>query len=82
MPSAHTAAGVAYAVAVGAGAPLVALPVGGLASAVAWSRLSTGRHFPTDVAAAAALGVVIGGAVAVARRRTAPTEEEGPSYST
>ena len=68
MPSAHTAAAVAYAVAAGSAAPVIAVPVGALACAVGWSRLSTGRHFPTDVAAAVGLGLVIGGAVAVARR--------------
>jgi undecaprenyl-diphosphatase len=67
MPSAHTAAGVAYAVAAGASAPLVAAPLLALAGGVAWSRLSTGRHFPTDVAAAAAVGIVAGGAVVLTR---------------
>ena len=70
MPSAHTAAGVAYAVAAGAAAPAIAVPVGALACAVSWSRLSTGRHFPTDVLAATGLGLAIGGSVAALRRRT------------
>jgi membrane-associated phospholipid phosphatase len=56
MPSAHTAAGVAYAVAAGAAAPAIAVPVGALACAVSWSRLSTGRHFPIDVVAEFGLG--------------------------
>jgi membrane-associated phospholipid phosphatase len=78
MPSAHTAAGVAYAVAAGAAAPKVAVPVGALACAVSWSRLSMGRHFPTDVAAAIGLGLLIGGSVGVIRRRKKP-EPEGSS---
>jgi undecaprenyl-diphosphatase len=69
MPSAHTAAAVAYAVAAGAAAPAVALPAGALALAVAWSRMSTGNHFPTDVAAAVALGAATGATVAVIRRK-------------
>jgi undecaprenyl-diphosphatase len=70
MPSAHTAAAVAYAVAASSAAPAIAVPVGALACAVGWSRLSTGRHFPTDVAAAVGLGLVIGTTVAAARRAT------------
>lgn len=72
MPSAHTAAGTAYAVAAGAAAPAIAVPVGALACAVSWSRLSTGRHFPTDVVAAIGLGLMIGGSVAAMRKRTTP----------
>jgi membrane-associated phospholipid phosphatase len=68
MPSAHTAAAVAYAVAASSVAPVIAMPVGVLASAVSWSRLSTGRHFPTDVAAAVGLGLVVGGTVAAVER--------------
>jgi membrane-associated phospholipid phosphatase len=69
MPSAHTAAAVAYAVAAASAAPVIAMPVGALAGAVSWSRLSTGRHFPTDVAAAVGLGLVVGGTVAALERR-------------
>ena len=81
MPSAHTAAGVAYAVAAGAAAPAIAVPVGVLAGAVSWSRLSTGRHFPTDVVAAIGLGLLIGGSVAVMRRRkkSEPSRERSPA---
>ena len=69
MPSAHTAAAVAYAIAAAARAPIVGVPLGALASAVSWSRLSTRRHFPTDVAAGAVLGLATGTAVAVVSRR-------------
>ena len=63
MPSSHTAAGVAYAVGAGSQVPLLGLPVGATAFAVGWSRLSTRRHFPTDVTAGAFLGAAVGAAV-------------------
>jgi undecaprenyl-diphosphatase len=72
MPSAHTASGVAYAVAAGAAVPAVGAPLGALALVVGWSRLATRRHFPTDVAAAVLLGVVVGAAVAKASDRFEP----------
>jgi len=70
MPSAHAAAAIAYAVACGTRAPIAGIPLGVLACAVSWSRLSTRRHFPTDVAAGALLGTATGAAVAVLSRRT------------
>jgi undecaprenyl-diphosphatase len=76
MPSAHTAAGVAYAVAAGGAAPRVAAPLGVLAVGVGWSRLAVRRHFPTDVAAGAIVGVICGGTVVLARRR-APGPDGG-----
>jgi undecaprenyl-diphosphatase len=81
MPSAHTAAAVAYTVAASSAAPVIAVPVGALACAVSWSRLSTGRHFPTDVAAAAALGLMIGGTVAATRRAVAVPATSVPDRS-
>jgi undecaprenyl-diphosphatase len=58
-------------VAAGAAAPAVGAPLGILALAVGWSRLATRRHFPTDVAAAVVLGVVVGATVAEASDRFA-----------
>lgn len=57
MPSAHAAAAIAYAIACGTRAPIAGIPLGVLACAVSWSRLSTQRHFPTNVAAGALLGL-------------------------
>ena len=71
MPSSHTATAAAYATAVALQHPagaVAALP----AAAVAWSRLATRRHFPTDVVAGAALGVLVGGVVGLAVRRARP----------
>ncbi|CAL9593418.1 hypothetical protein SUDANB6_05306 [Streptomyces sp. enrichment culture] len=57
FPSGHTASAVAFAVAVGVVLPGAAVPLGALASAVAYSRVHTGVHYPGDVAAGAVLGV-------------------------
>ena len=69
MPSSHTAAAVAYAVAAGSRAPALAAPLGAAAVAVGWSRLSTRKHFPTDVAVGAVVGIAAGTLTAVAARR-------------
>ena len=60
MPSSHTAGAVAYATAASMTTPAAAPVPVALAGLVAWSRLATGRHFPTDVAAGAAIGVAGG----------------------
>jgi undecaprenyl-diphosphatase len=68
MPSSHTAGAIAYATAATLGSPAsgpVLLP---LAALVGWSRMASGRHFPTDVLAGAALGLVIGVATHMAAR--------------
>jgi undecaprenyl-diphosphatase len=63
MPSSHTAGAVAYATAASLQSPPLALVLLPAASAVSWSRTASGRHFPTDVVAGAALGLVAGAAV-------------------
>jgi membrane-associated phospholipid phosphatase len=69
FPSGHAASAAAFATAVTLEAPAIGVPLGVLAAGVAASRVVTGAHFPSDVAAGAALGV----AVAVfTRRRRAP----------
>jgi undecaprenyl-diphosphatase len=62
FPSGHSASAAAFAVAVAAEAPVLALPVGLLAAAVAFSRVYTGVHYPSDVLAGAALGAALAGA--------------------
>ncbi|MER7625022.1 phosphatase PAP2 family protein [Streptomyces sp. NPDC126503] len=57
FPSGHTASAVAFATAVGATLPPAAAPLWALATAVAYSRVHTGVHYPGDVAAGAVLGV-------------------------
>ena len=69
LPSSHTAAGVAYAVAAGTRAPVLAAPLGLAALIVAWSRIENRLHYPSDVLAGGILGVAVGGATAVLGRR-------------
>jgi membrane-associated phospholipid phosphatase len=88
MPSAHTAAAVAYATAAGVAAPALAVPLVATAGVVGWSRLATRRHFPTDVATAAAVGLATGAVVAAVAARVrsgrTPTDqhdERSPGYT-
>ena len=68
LPSSHTAAGIAYAVAAGSRAPVLAAPLGLAALAVAWSRMEKRLHYPSDVLAGTALGIAAGGATAAVAR--------------
>jgi undecaprenyl-diphosphatase len=68
MPSSHTATAFAYGTAAAlqhrAAAPLL-IP----AAAVAWSRVRSRRHFPTDVIAGAAVGIAVGALTGLLVRR-------------
>jgi len=66
FPSGHSASAAAFAVAVAAECPPLALPIGLLAGAVMFSRVYTGVHFTSDVLAGAALGATVAGIGAVA----------------
>jgi len=83
MPSSHTAAAVAYATAATWRTPVTAVLVVPAAGLVAWSRLGTARHFPTDVAVGAAVGLAIGALVHTAndlagRRPSPPSTPSQP----
>jgi membrane-associated phospholipid phosphatase len=69
FPSGHAASAVAFTVAVARQAPELAVPVGVVGAAVAWSRVWTGAHYPADVVAGAALGAAAG--LALSRVRSA-----------
>ena len=56
FPSGHTASATAFATAVGVALPPAAVPLGALATAVGYSRVHTGVHYPGDVAGGAVLG--------------------------
>jgi undecaprenyl-diphosphatase len=57
FPSGHSATAFAFATGAGAELPLLAPVLIPLAGAVAYSRVHTGVHYPSDVMAGAAIGV-------------------------
>ncbi|GAA3997801.1 phosphatase PAP2 family protein [Streptomyces marokkonensis] len=80
FPSGHTASAVAFATAVGVVLPAAAVPLGALASAVGYSRVHTGVHYPGDVAAGAVLGIA-SAAAALAAAAAAPVPGLRSVYS-
>lgn len=78
FPSGHAASAAAFATGVAIQEPLVAVPVVALATAVAYSRVHTGVHYPLDVAVGAGIGV--GAALLV--RRSWPVPPSRPAAFT
>lgn len=58
FPSGHAASAAAFATGVALERPILGAGVGALASAVAYSRVHTGVHYPGDVVAGVALGAL------------------------
>ena len=69
FPSGHSASAFAFSSAVAGTAPVLALPIRGLAALVAYSRVHTGVHYPGDVVAGSLVGVSIGETTAFVARR-------------
>ncbi len=69
FPSGHAASGFAFANAVSTEVPILALPLRLLAVAVAYSRVHTGVHYPSDAIAGGIVGGAIGQTVAALARR-------------
>lgn len=59
FPSGHSAAAFAFATGAGRAMPQTALPLGALATAVAYSRVHTGVHYPSDVLVGALCGILL-----------------------
>jgi undecaprenyl-diphosphatase len=78
FPSGHAASAAAFAAGVAMQEPLAAVPVVALATAVAYSRVHTGVHYPLDVVVGAGVGV--GAALFV--RRSWPVPPSRPAALT
>jgi undecaprenyl-diphosphatase len=72
FPSGHAAAGFAFAAAIGREQPWLGLALRFLAAAVAYSRVHTGVHYPSDAVAGALIGEGTGQAVAGLMDRLRP----------
>lgn len=72
FPSGHSASAAAFATAVALESPVRAVPVAAVAALVAYGRVNTGVHYPSDVAAGVALGV----GCALVVRRLMPTPDD------
>lgn len=75
FPSGHSAAAFLGAWVIGARYPRHRAPLIVLACCVALSRVHLGAHYPTDVAAGAVFGVVLGAALVRVARVAAPVDE-------
>ena len=68
FPSGHSASAFAFAGAVAGSIPVLGAPLRGLATAVAYSRVHTGVHYPGDVIVGSVVGATIGEATALGTR--------------
>ena len=69
FPSGHSASAAAFAVAVGDLLPAHRMPLRAAASMVAFSRVYTGVHYPSDVLVGAAVGALLGRLASLTVRR-------------
>jgi undecaprenyl-diphosphatase len=69
FPSGHSASAAAFAVAVGDVLPALRVPLRVAASVVAFSRVYTGVHYPSDVVVGATAGALLGRLVSRRARR-------------
>ncbi|MGI8810168.1 MAG: bifunctional phosphatase PAP2/diacylglycerol kinase family protein [Acidimicrobiales bacterium] len=76
FPSGHSATGFAFALGAGQEVPALAVPLVAMAGMVGYSRIHTGDHHPSDVAA----GAAIGGLAALATRRLWPVAPHEPAH--
>jgi undecaprenyl-diphosphatase len=79
FPSGHAASGFAFASAIGRDQPWLGLTLRFLAAAVAYSRVHTGVHYPSDIVVGSLVGASTGQAVAGLMDRLPPTGSSSPS---
>ena len=77
FPSGHSASAAAFTTAVAMENPAIGAAIAPLAAAVAYSRVHTGVHWPTDVLAGLGIGVGVGAAT----RHWWPLPETAPAHS-
>ncbi len=60
FPSGHSASGFAFAAGVAEALPALGVPLRGLATVVAYSRVHSGVHYPGDVIVGSLVGMAVG----------------------
>jgi len=60
FPSGHSASGFAFAAGVAEALPVLGVPLRGLATVVAYSRVHSGVHYPGDVIVGSLVGMAVG----------------------
>ena len=81
FPSGHSASGFAFAAGVAEAMPQLGIPLRALATAVAYSRVHSGVHYPGDVVVGSLVGMAVGEGTVLAsravRRRLAVRDRAG-----
>jgi membrane-associated phospholipid phosphatase len=82
-PSGHSASAFAFAGGVGAAWPQAAIPLGVLASLVAYSRVHSGVHYPSDTIAGTVCGIALApiAVAALERRRQQQRRQPEPRFT-
>ena len=68
FPSGHSASGFAFAAGAAEAMPQLGIPLRALATAVAYSRVHSGVHYPGDVVAGSLVGMAVGEGTVLAAR--------------
>jgi membrane-associated phospholipid phosphatase len=68
FPSGHSASGFAFAAGVAEAIPALGVPLRGLATVVAYSRVHSGVHYPGDVVVGSLVGMAVGEGTVLASR--------------